>query len=195
MRLFRVKYDKVSDEELLALSSKGDERAFETLFDRYASRVRSYFFRMLWKDAEKAEDFTQELFIKVINNQSKFEKGKKFKPWLFSIANNMCKNAYRHQEVVGRANEEMAIHNPNHAFSKSDEQMDAAIFRDRLDEVLNEMDEEKRSTFYLRYDEELSIKEISELMACSEGTVKSRLFYTLKHLSKALGEFQHLLKQ
>ena len=50
---------------------------------------------MLWNDKEKAADFTQDLFLKVIEKVSSFNLDYCFKTWIFSIANNMCKNEYR----------------------------------------------------------------------------------------------------
>ena len=68
-------------------------------------------------------------------------------------------------------------------------QLDHERFRGRLEQELSELDESQRSTFVMRYYEELSIKEIATAMNCSEGTVKSRLFYTLKKLAGRLYEF------
>ena len=58
-----------------------------------------------------------------------------------------------------------------------------------LDEALKHLSETHREVFVLRYQEELSIKEISEIMTCSEGTVKSRIFYALRKLSQRLQAF------
>lgn len=194
MRLFRKKYDQCTDEELVQYASKGEERAFELLYDRYSHPVHCYFIRMLWKDEQKAADFTQDLFVKVAKNLSKLDTGRSFKTWLFSVANNMCKNAYRHAEVVSKANDELQHSGERNEHQRTGKELDHQTFRHQLEQVLGELDEEKRSTFHMRYDDELSIKEISEIMECSEGTVKSRLFYTLKHLSKELSDYEHLIR-
>ncbi len=61
----------------------------------------------------------------------------------------------------------------------------------RMDERggLKKLNEDQRTTFILRHQEELSIKFIGEIMNCSEGTVKSRLFYAVEKLSKNLNLF------
>lgn len=194
MALFRKSYRDTPDEQLVQRSSKGDERAFSELYDRYAGRVYHYFFKMLWKDREMAEDYTQELFLKVVAKGSGFDGSRAFKTWLFSIAHNMCKNAYRHHEVQQRAGEHLEHHTEHSEKQKVASEMDHTAFRTALDEALDELDEDKRTTFRLRFDDELSIKEISEALACSEGTVKSRIFYTLKHLNAQLQGYAHLLK-
>ena len=55
-----------------------------------------------------------------------------------------------------------------------------------------ELDEVKRSTFEMRFRQDLSIKEIAQAMDCNEGTVKSRLFYTLKQLNTKLKHFEQI---
>ena len=66
MSLFGTTYHKKSDEQLMELIKENNQKAFGELYDRYAERLINYFYRMLWKDQEKAEDFTQDLFTKII---------------------------------------------------------------------------------------------------------------------------------
>ncbi len=80
--------------------ANGEKSAFEVLYLRYAPRVQGFFVRMLRRDYEKAQDFTQELFLKVYKSRNNYEKGIEFSSWIFSMAYNMCKNEYRHQSVV-----------------------------------------------------------------------------------------------
>ena len=68
--------------------------------------------------------------------------------------------------------------------------MDRKSFMQQLTSVLAQLDEVKRETFELRFVQELSIMEISEIMSVSEGTVKSRLFYLLKDLNGKLKAFE-----
>lgn len=193
MAWFQPTYQNKSDEELMIMMKDRDQRAFGELYDRYSERLLNYFYRMLWKDREKAEDFMQDLFAKLIEKPALFSGERSFKTWVFSIANNMCKNAYRHHEVVGRANEHIQHFGERTEQTKVEKQMDRAQFDQDLDLVLAEMDDDKRTTFYMRYREELSIKEIAAALGCSEGTVKSRLFYTLKHLNKELKIYEGIL--
>ena len=99
MGLLRTEHTKLSDERLMELIVRGDERAFGALYDRYHSRLLNYFHRMLWHDRERAQDFLQELFTKVARNPASYDPARPFCTWLFSVANNMCKNEYRKEEV------------------------------------------------------------------------------------------------
>ena len=59
----------------------------------------NFFYRKLWQDRIKAEDFAHDLFAKLIDNPKVFNADRNFKTWLFSVANNMCKNEYKKQEI------------------------------------------------------------------------------------------------
>jgi RNA polymerase sigma-70 factor (ECF subfamily) len=170
---------------------QGNAMAFSLLYDRYADKMIRYFFRMLGQDREKAEDFTQDIFTKIIEKPYLFDSSKKFSTWLYSIANNMCKNEYRRLSV--RKNTIQVEPDSNKTKDEYSEDiistMDRKTFDKLLDIELSLLDEKHRSTFIMRYQEEMSIKEISEALEISEGTVKSRLFYTIRKLSEKLKVF------
>jgi RNA polymerase sigma-70 factor, ECF subfamily len=168
--------------------ARGDKRAFEVLYDRHNKALYRYFHRMLWRDEERAEDMVQDFFMKIIKNPHLFDEKRKFSTWMYSVAHNMCKNEYRSKEIrqpvsVEASGIDFATEND---FEKK---IDRKKFMSRLSEELEQMDEMQRTTFVLRYEENLSIREISEVLECSEGTVKSRLFYTLRKLAGKLEEF------
>jgi len=180
---------ETTDEELMEAISNGNQKAFGILYDRWSRIMLNYFYKMLWQDREKAEDFMQDLFTKIIHKPYLFNTSRSFKTWVYSVANNMCKNEYRKQEVrkgtSNNLNEEISI-----AGTESpDKQHDMNQFNDRLKEELNELSDNHRKVFIMRFKQNLSIKEIAEIMQTSEGTIKSRIFYTLKKLSENLKEF------
>ena len=183
------RYTEMPDEELPALIAGGDQKAFEELYKRYSQRMLRYFHRMLWKDKEKAEDFTQDLFLKIIRTPSPFDGKRKFSTWIYSVAHNMCKNEYRKQSIRNETEYEEIAGSEPATFSEPEIQVDIKMFKSLLYEELERLDENQRTTFLLRYEENFSIKEISQVLDCSEGTVKSRLFYTLKRLSAKLHHY------
>ncbi len=188
MALFSKEYDRLGDERLMELIVRGDEKAFGAIYDRYSRRLLNYFHRMLWHDREKAQDFLQDLFTKIAQKPASYDASRPFQTWIFSVANNMCKNAYRHEEVVKAA----AVYMKNgidREEAKDGIGVDHENFRERLDEELSRLDPDHKATFVMRYHEDMAIKEIAAAFGCSEGTVKSRLFYTLKKLAERLKEF------
>lgn len=190
MKLFRTSYETESDEELMARVAKGDQRAFSVVYDRNNAALYRYFHRMLWKDREKAEDFVQDFFMKIVKSPESFDPKRKFSTWMYSVAHNMCKNEYRRMEIRQPGDFEKAAGKAegDHG-DQFGHRIDRKAFMKRLSGELELLDENHRTTFLLRYEENFSIKEISEVLNCSEGTVKSRLFYTLRRLSGKLSEF------
>jgi RNA polymerase sigma-70 factor (ECF subfamily) len=196
VKLFGVTYSKLSDEELMAYLSMGDKRAFDTLYERYANALKYYFKRMLWKDEEKAEDFVHDLFAKIIQKPESFDQSRNFKTWFYSVANNMCKNEYKKQEV--RKNTVSGI-DESYSFKDANtnvlNEVQDKLFASSFEKSMTELDEKHREVFELRHLDGLSIKEIAEVIQISEGTVKSRLFYATKYLAEGLKEFNPVLNR
>lgn len=188
MGLFSKEHERMSDERLMELVVRGDERAFGAVYDRYSARLLGYFHRMLWHDRERARDMMQDLFTKLAQRPTSYDPARPFQTWIFSVANNMCKNAYRHQEVVKAAAAHLR-HEPDRVDALDGIGVDHELFRGRLDEELGRLDPDHKATFVMRYHEDMAIKEIAAAFGCSEGTVKSRLFYTLKKLAERMKEF------
>lgn len=180
-------YQHYKDEELLPLLKSGGHAAFDELYKRYGQKMFSYFFRMLWKNKELAEDFTQDLFVKLINNADAYLEGRNVSTWLYSIANNMCKNEYRKQEV-------RKVHGMQQKAEPSTDAVnpDMKRFKEAVHQCTNELPEEKKALYMLRFQENLSVPDISKIMNLPEGTIKSRIFYLLKEMKEKLKEFESL---
>ena len=169
--------------------SDGKEAAFDELYRRYGDRLHYYFYRMLGKDQEVANDFTQDLFMRIIEKARYFDPQQRFSSWLYAIASNMCKNEYRRREYRSKLDitEPEAVFQREGFYLASD--ADRELFSQQLQKALDYLDFKHRQCFVLRFQEELSIREISEIMSCPEGTIKSRIHYTLKKLAEQLHFF------
>ena len=172
------------DEMLLAAVAAGDERLFAVLYGRYSQRLLLYFTRML--GAEKAEDFVQEVFIKVIEKAGSLPPGSPFSTWCFSVAHNMCCNEYRHMSVRSTTVRVDMDGLVGRTGPGPDCRLDHQAFQVALQAELTQLDEQRRSTFLLRFQEEFALADIARIMGCSIGTVKSRLFYTVRRLAERL---------
>lgn len=189
MGLFRTDPADLSDERLMELVVRGQERAFAVLYDRYQRKLLTYFHRMLWQDRERAQDFLQELFTKIAQRPESYQPGRPFHTWLYSVANNMCKNEYRRMGTRTAALPHLKAAN-NHAVApEGGVQLDRDHFTARLSEELDKLPPDHKAAFVMRYHEDMAIKEIAASFGISEGTVKSRLFYTVRKLAAALPEF------
>ena len=190
MRLFKPSYKTMTDESLMQAISSGDKRAFDEVYERYAAALLRYFMRMLWRDREKSEDFVHDLFAKIVRKPEYFDTSRSFKTWVYSVANNMCKNEYKKQEVrKGMSN---GLDNHYSLYDKNTNVMNEVqdnFFQEAFQKSLVDLDDKHREAFSLRHLEGLSIKEIAEVLEINEGTVKSRLFYATKYLAESLKEF------
>ena len=187
MSMRPLSYQNEPDEDLLPALADGSSAAFDELYKRYGQKMFSYFFRMLWKNKELAEDQVQELFLKIINHAGKFEKEKSFSTWLYSIAHNMCKNEYRKEEVRMKH----AKNKPNENIAASaGKNLDLQKFKVAVANCIQQLTEEKRALFILRFQENLSVPDISQVLNIPEGTIKSRLFYLLKEMKEELNSFK-----
>ena len=195
MRLIKPQYKSMTDESLMMSISKGDKRAFDEIYARYSGPLLGYFMRMLWKDREKAEDFVHDIFAKIVRKPESFDVKRNFKTWLYSVANNMCKNEYRRIKTREKYLRliEMPISNlVNNDLEKIGKAYDQELFSKRLRIELDKLSLKYSTTFILRHEHGLSIKSIAEIMNCPEGTVKSRLFFTIKQLSNRLKLFKSI---
>ncbi len=77
----------------------GDTAAFDELYQRYSQRLLYYFYRMLGGDEDRAQDFLQDLFLKIIEKPNQFVSKQRFSNWIFTVTHNMCKNEYRRLSV------------------------------------------------------------------------------------------------
>ena len=188
MKLFGKKYKQLSDEQLAVLLSNKDEGAFNELYRRYADKMYAYFYRMLYQDKELAADFTQNLFLKLFEKAGSFSDEFKFSTWLYSIAGNLCKNEYRRNSrpvpIIFLQQQLFDVIQP-----KGPNNIDQAIFLKHLQLAINELDSKHKDCYILRYQQELSVKGISQVLDIPEGTVKSRIYYALKKLSEKLMQF------
>ena len=94
--LRRSRIEQLSDEALVQLlSSKKSDEALTELHARYSKKVLGYFIRMFHGDVDKAHDFVQELFMRILDKHHQFDINRKFYTWMFTIASNMCKIEFR----------------------------------------------------------------------------------------------------
>lgn len=180
---------EISDEMLMQLITKGDKNAFGYLYDRYYEKL-VWYAKGFINDCQIAEDIVQEVFIKIIEKPERFEKDKKFSTWVYTVTGNIAKNTIRNQQNQNRILSEKTkaddIYEP-----LAEAGLDRKKLGEALQNILKTLSDKERSLYILRYDEELSIKEISEILDMPEGSVKSGIFYLLKKFAGNLKAFNH----
>lgn len=195
MRIFQKQVKQLSDEELMKLLSKGNQKAFDEIYLRYSDVLFGYFMKMLARDKEKCEDMVHDLFAKIIRKPDYFNVNRSFRTWVFSVACNMCKNEYKRMSVRKHVSNDFEPTKSLKAESDTLKKVHESTFSESFYKALNALDEKHKNVFALRHFEGLSMKEIAETLEINEGTVKSRLFYATKTLAKELKEFNPIYNQ
>jgi RNA polymerase sigma-70 factor (ECF subfamily) len=174
----------------------GDHGAFEFLFDKYRDRVFGVAYRFL-RHKDDALEVTQEVFLRVYQGLARFKTESKFFTWLYRITVNKAIDYLRskrsrpsvalgHDEESGRADPLDALADPR-GKSPSDDLERRETF-ERLATAVGVLSEKHRTVFLLHAVEDLSYKEIADVVGCNLGTVMSRLFYARKKLQQLMTE-------
>lgn len=158
--------------------------ALVELHARYSKKLLGYFIKMLNKDVDLAQDFVQELFLKIMEKKHLFDPEKRFYSWVFAIASNMCKTAYRHHGKLVELNTESV-----RLTAEDDNVYEKKLFLTALQRSIDDLEHYHKTVFVLRYLEHFSLNEIAEITESSLGTVKSRLFYATRKITESLKHF------
>ena len=188
-----------SDEELIGRVCREDDTvAFETLVHRYEHELFSYLRRYLGS-AEMAEDVFQATFLQVHLKKENFEDGRRFRPWLYTIATNQAIDAQRrnrrHRMVsldhrgaggdddVGALVEMLAGRDQT-----ADEKMEGEEAKNWVRSAVEDLPDVLRSALVLVYHQGMKYREAADVLGIPVGTVKSRLHAALLKLNESWNE-------
>ncbi|WP_062353312.1 RNA polymerase sigma factor SigW [Bacillus kwashiorkori] len=171
---------------------KGDHNAFGEIVELYKDKVYQLCYRMLGNSHE-AEDIAQEAFIRAYVNIERYHIDRKFSTWLYRIATNLCIDRIRKKkpdyyldaEVAGTEGLTMYSQIAADGVLPEDEVASIELQGQIQREILN-LPDKYRSVIVLRYIEELSLNEISEVLDLPIGTVKTRIHRGREALRKRL---------
>jgi RNA polymerase sigma-70 factor (ECF subfamily) len=171
--------DKLIEQVLILRCQIGDKDALAGLIERYQAPLR-YFISRLSANPETAEDIFQDTWLTVIRRIHSLKKIDAFSTWLYRIARNKVYQQFRRKRKLSELNENIAVPNDteNDVFSTEDA---AKIHR-----CLKELLPEYREVLMLRFLEQMSYEQISQVINCRLGTVKSRIHYAKLALKKEM---------
>ena len=164
--------------QLVLAAQNGDTKSFEQLYAIYYGKVYG-FARMILRNETEAEDVLQETFITAWKKLSTLQTPATFSVWIQVIAKNLCNMQLRRKNMVILLDAEQD--SENFEFDDNEEFLPAVYaeqsdLKERLGTIIEGLSDIQRQTIVLYYFNELSVDEISAIMDCSPGTVKSRLF-------------------
>ena len=184
---------KMTDDTLVALYSKGNNQAFDILLDRYKDKLYSYIYFVV-RNEEQTEDLFQETFVKAIVTiqQGRYSADGKFGAWLTRIAHNLVIDFFRqerNENVV--SNDEVEIDLFNNA-NLSDDTIETQMVNEQVlcdvRRLMVFLPENQREVVYMRFYQDLSFKEIAEITGVSSNTSLGRMRYALLNLRRMAEE-------
>lgn len=184
------------DSEVMLRVVAGDDRALDTLMERWQGRLVSFLYRMT-NDSTVAADLAQETFVRLYLARERYRPSGKFSTYLFTIASNLARNHFR---FAGRHPTVSLDEPPDDTSSVGKEAVDsardaaaAADGKEREKEILAaiaSLPEDQRETITLSLIDDFAIPEIAAILGCNEKAVENKLYRGRQRLREKL---RHLL--
>jgi RNA polymerase sigma-70 factor (ECF subfamily) len=189
----------LSDNQLIINAQKGDMSAFEELVYRYDRHVLNIA-KSFRNNDDDAKDIYQEVFMRVFRGLKNFQFKSEFSTWLFRITTNVCITHQSRKKIHDSIDKE--VYNDEDNISTLADTLTDNSFTDNLavgkdiskyiNKALDELPPQQKMVFTLKYFEEYKIREIADMMQCTEGAVKKYLF-TATH--KMRGRLKNILRE
>lgn len=152
----------------------GNVDSFNILVNKYEVMVLRFIYNMI-KNKEAAEDITQEVFITVYNKLYLYDKTHKFSNWLLQISKNKCIDYIRKYKRVYESN----IEDIPNIISREMSPEEAAAFKETKENVeayLNSLNAVDRQILFMKYSQELTFYDLSQILEMTESNVKRRYY-------------------
>lgn len=185
--------NQLTDDMLVALYSKGENKAFDELLSRYQDKLFNYIYFVV-HNQELAEDIFQETFVKAIVTiqQGRYTADGKFSAWITRIAHNLVIDSFRQERNENTvSNEEGEIDLFNNAELCDDNIEMQMVYDQTLNDVRRLVDalpDNQREVVYMRYYQDLSFKEIADITGVSINTALGRMRYAILNMRRIAQE-------
>lgn len=191
-----------NEQLLLEKAKAGDIAAFEELIEGYQKRIYNLAYRILG-NYEDAGDMAQEALIRIFRSIANFKEQSSFSTWVYRITTNVCLDEIRKRKnkKVISLDEEIRMEDGEmkRQIMSDDLQPDAAAeleeLRTFVSDAINSLPEDQRLVITLRDIQGLSYEEISSVLDCPSGTVKSRINRARQALKKVLSTKRELFDE
>lgn len=170
----------MADNALMTRVREGDLDKLGLLFERYKRPLYGFFYG-LNRDQELSEDLVQNTFLRILKYRHLFRGDGDFKTWMFHIARNVSHDQYRKNKIKVKEGIENWEERLGHDEHRANEML-AADEHQMLEMAMERLPADKREVLLLSKYQEKKYKEIGELLGCSEGAVKVKVFRALQEL-------------
>ncbi len=182
-------YIELTDAELVKMYADGNNEAFETLLNRYKSRVYSYIYFIV-RNRDVCEDVFQETFIKAITTikQGRYKENGKFLAWINRIAHNLTIDYFRKNQSENTCSNDDYDYDLLNLSELADRNIeDDLVYCQVLSDVsriVDHLPENQQEVIKMRYYDNLSFKEIAEKTGVSINTALGRMRYAIMNMRK-----------
>ncbi|WP_411031263.1 RNA polymerase sigma factor [Spongiimicrobium sp. 3-5] len=171
--------------KLLVLElQKGNEKAFQALYDRYHNKLYHYILQYV-KSVHTAEELVQEAFIKIWLKRAELNEKKDFASFLFVMTRNMIYDHLR-KAAVDNSLRKTYYEFKEHVNNKTPDDIQMKEYERVLDNIIEELPKQKQKIYILSRKEGKNNQEIAEILGISSKTVKNNLWETLKIIKEQL---------
>jgi RNA polymerase sigma-70 factor, ECF subfamily len=168
--------------------ASGDDAAFSTLFDLLAPRLHGYFLRQA-RDADTADDLTQQTLLKIHRARGQFIRGAAVTPWAFAIGRRLLiDHVRRRRRDLLAADEEETVNRAPAESAAADDLVAAQETARRIQTALSQLPATQRAAFELIKQEGLTVVEAAEALGTTVAAVKLRAHRAYEALRDVLGD-------
>ncbi|WJJ95178.1 RNA polymerase sigma factor [Algibacter luteus] len=167
--------NSLSDEDLVqAIVKTNDTLLFETLYDRFARLVYNKCYGFA-KDEDEAKDLTQDVFLKLFVKLASFKGKSKFSTWLYAFTYNHCVNYVTRNTAKKFEKQSVDYTDLENLSEEEDDNSFLSMKVDKLKVALELISPQEKMILLLKYQDNLSIKEIESALGIGESAVKMRI--------------------
>ncbi len=189
----------LDEKALIKEAQRGNILAFESLVKNYDRHVLQLAYNMV-NNTQDAEDIYQEVLVRVYKNLHRFAFKSEFSTWLYRVVVNYCINFQKKRRRLKAYSIDNEFQNGDENWKKSvqsEEQNPEQSFLNlelsrEIEKALQQLSPKQKTVFILRHYHGHKLKEIAEIIKCSEGTVKNYLFRATQKMQRLLKEYSRI---
>lgn len=175
----------LTDLDLVQQVRNGNRQAYTELMRRYQQRVY-WVARRIVGNHDDADDVAQEAFVKAYLALGDFRGDSSFFTWIYRIAVNLSLNTVRKQQVMNYLRQSPVISSVLPAADNPHAELEFKETHSRLEQAVATLPEKQKAVFVMRYFEEMSYDEISDVLNTSVGGLKANYFHALRKVQEYL---------
>ncbi len=183
--------NSMSDNALMVRVKRGEIEHLGSLFERYHRRLFAFFYRLTQR-RDVSEDLVQAVFERIIKYRESFMDTHVFSTWMFTIARNLHTDYHRKttRDLLNLVDPNVDVMLAESVESQTD--TDSDLYKHQVRKALNRLDPDKKQVLILSRFEGLRYKEIADIMECSEGAVKVRVFRALQEMKEHITAIRNM---